>query len=82
MIDALPRLADHLCAECRDHFAEVRRELDLLGIRYRIEHRLVRGLDYYTRTTFEVTSGALGAQNACSAAAATTGWSRTSAGPT
>jgi histidyl-tRNA synthetase len=63
IIDGLPKIADHLCAECRDHFAEVRRELDLLGIRYRLDHRLVRGLDYYTRTTFEVTSGALGAQN-------------------
>ena len=63
VIEGLPRIADHLCAECRDHFAEVRRELDLLGIRYRLDHRLVRGLDYYTRTTFEVTNGALGAQN-------------------
>jgi len=63
IIDALPKISDHLCAECRDHFAEVRRELDLLGIRYRLDHRLVRGLDYYTRTTFEVTSGELGAQN-------------------
>jgi histidyl-tRNA synthetase len=63
VIEALPRIADHLCAECRDHFAEVRRELDLLGVAYRISHRLVRGLDYYTRTTFEVVSGELGAQN-------------------
>ena len=63
IIDALPRISDHLCPECRDHFAEVRRELDLLGIRYRLDHRLVRGLDYYTRTTFEVTSGELGSQN-------------------
>jgi histidyl-tRNA synthetase len=63
IIDALPRISDHLCADCRDHFAEVRRELDLLGIRYRLDHRLVRGLDYYTRTTFEVTSGQLGSQN-------------------
>ena len=63
IIAALPRIGDHLCAECRDHFAEVRRELDLLGIRYRLDHRLVRGFDYYTRTTFEVTSGELGAQN-------------------
>jgi len=63
IIDALPKIGDHLCAECHDHFAEVRRELDLLGIRYRLDHRLVRGLDYYTRTTFEVTSGELGAQN-------------------
>ena len=63
IIDALPKIGDHLCDDCRDHFAEVRRELDLLGIRYRLDHRLVRGLDYYTRTTFEVTSRALGAQN-------------------
>ena len=63
LIDALPRISDHLCAECRDHFAEVRRELELLGIPYRLSHRLVRGLDYYTRTTFEVTSRELGAQN-------------------
>jgi histidyl-tRNA synthetase len=63
IIDALPRISDHLCAECRDHFAEVRRELELLGIRYRLSHRLVRGLDYYTRTTFEVVSGELGSQN-------------------
>jgi histidyl-tRNA synthetase len=63
LIASLPRIGDHLCAECRDHFAEVRRQLDLLGIRYRLDHRLVRGLDYYVKTTFEVTSGALGAQN-------------------
>ncbi len=63
LIASLPRIGDHLCAECRDHFGEVRRQLDLLGIRYRLDHRLVRGLDYYVKTTFEVTSGALGAQN-------------------
>jgi len=63
VIDALPKITDHLCPECRDHFAEVRRQLELLGIPYRLSHRLVRGLDYYVRTTFEVTSGELGAQN-------------------
>jgi histidyl-tRNA synthetase len=63
VIEGLPRISDHLCAECRDHFAEVRRELELLEIPYQLSHRLVRGLDYYTRTTFEVTSSALGAQN-------------------
>ncbi len=62
-IDALPRISDHLCALCRDHFAEVRRQLALVDVPYRLSHRLVRGLDYYTRTTFEVTSEALGAQN-------------------
>ena len=63
VIDALPKIADHLCAPCREHFAEVRRQLELLGIPYRLSHRLVRGLDYYMRTTFEVTSDALGAQS-------------------
>jgi histidyl-tRNA synthetase len=63
VIDTLPRITDHLCAGCRDHFAEVRRQLELLGIPYRLSHRLVRGLDYYVRTTFEVTSDALGAQS-------------------
>jgi histidyl-tRNA synthetase len=65
VIEDLPKITDHLCADCRDHFAEVRRQLDLLGVRYSLSHRLVRGLDYYRRTTFEVTSdaGGLGAQN-------------------
>jgi histidyl-tRNA synthetase len=63
IIDSLPKIVDHLCEECRDHFGEVRRQLDLLGISYRLNHRLVRGLDYYVRTTFEVLSGELGAQN-------------------
>ncbi len=63
VIEGLPRIVDHLCGECHDHFAEVRRQLELLGIPYRLDHRLVRGLDYYVRTTFEVTSAALGAQS-------------------
>jgi histidyl-tRNA synthetase len=63
VIFGLPKISDHLCQDCRDHFAEVKRELDLLGIPYRLDHRLVRGLDYYVRTTFEVLSRDLGAQN-------------------
>ena len=63
VIEGLPKISDHLCDECRAHFAEVRRELELLKIPYRLSHRLVRGLDYYVRTTFEVLSGELGAQN-------------------
>jgi histidyl-tRNA synthetase len=63
IIEGLPKISDHLCPDCRDHFAEVRRELDLLGIPYQLSHRLVRGLDYYVRTTFEVLSRDLGAQN-------------------
>jgi histidyl-tRNA synthetase len=62
-IEALPKITDHLCAPCSGHFAEVRRQLGLLGIPYRLDPRLVRGLDYYVRTTFEVTSGRLGAQS-------------------
>jgi histidyl-tRNA synthetase len=62
-IDTLPRITDHLCSECGEHFAEVRRQLELLGIPYHLSPRLVRGLDYYVRTTFEVTSDLLGAQS-------------------
>jgi histidyl-tRNA synthetase len=59
-----PVLLDFLCDPCTTHFAEVRRRLDSYGINYRVEPRLVRGLDYYERTVFEVISGKLGAQNA------------------
>jgi len=62
-IDALPKITDHLCAPCGEHFAEVRRQLELACIPYRLSHRLVRGLDYYVRTTFEVTSDQLGSQS-------------------
>ena len=48
-----PRSIDHLCDACAAHFAAVRALLDAEGVRYEIDHRLVRGLDYYTRTTFE-----------------------------
>ncbi len=62
MADA-PRLLDRLDDEDRDHFAEVRAMLDGVGIGYEIDTTLVRGLDYYTRTVFEFTSDALGAQS-------------------
>jgi len=62
--DELPSISDHLCEACSAHFAEVRSLLDALGRRYEVDRRLVRGLDYYTRTTFEILHGALGAQNA------------------
>jgi histidyl-tRNA synthetase len=66
IIDRLPHAADYLCESCATHFAGVHGHLDAWGIPWRISHRLVRGLDYYTRTTFEVLGalGALGAQNA------------------
>ena len=59
-----PTIAGFLCADCRDHFAAVRRLLDDLKIAHSLNERLVRGLDYYTRTTFEFLNPALGAQNA------------------
>jgi histidyl-tRNA synthetase len=58
-----PRLLDHLSTEDAEHFAEVRRLLDVAGVPYEIDTTLVRGLDYYTRTLFEFTSDALGAQS-------------------
>ncbi len=67
IIEKLPHIIDQLCAECRAHFDHVTRELGERGVSYQITPRLVRGLDYYTRTTFEMTSppvGGLGAQNA------------------
>ncbi|HSL10440.1 MAG TPA: histidine--tRNA ligase [Actinomycetota bacterium] len=54
-----PTITDHLCDACRDHFAAVRHGLDVAGIAYDLDPRLVRGLDYYTRTAFEWISGAL-----------------------
>ena len=57
-------MVDHLCEPCREHFARVQAGLGLLGIGFEIEPRLVRGLDYYTRTTFEFQAPALeSAQN-------------------
>jgi histidyl-tRNA synthetase len=64
IIDKLPKIIDHLDPECRQHFECVTSELQARGISYQVTPRLVRGLDYYTRTTFEITSGSLGAQNA------------------
>jgi len=63
IIDSLPSILDHLCDECRVHFETVKEQLTARGIPFEIRSRLVRGLDYYTRTTFEIVHGALGAQN-------------------
>jgi histidyl-tRNA synthetase len=64
IIDKLPKIIDHLDPDCRQHFHSVTSELQARRLSYQVTPRLVRGLDYYTRTTFEITSGALGAQNA------------------
>ena len=62
---AAPRITDHLCAACAAHFAAVRAHLDAMGVAYRLEPGLVRGLDYYTRTAFEFyRHGAEGQQQA------------------
>ncbi len=58
-----PLMLDHLCASCRDHLVAVRRHLDALGVSYVINPRMVRGLDYYTKTTFEFVHDGLGAQS-------------------
>jgi histidyl-tRNA synthetase len=62
LVDA-PLMLDHLCDSCREHFDQVRVVLDALGVRYVLNPRMVRGLDYYTRTTFEFVHPGLGAQS-------------------
>jgi histidyl-tRNA synthetase len=64
IIEKLPRMSEYLDDDSRAHFAEVQKILTAVGVPFEIDHRLVRGLDYYTRTAFEFTHGALGAQNA------------------
>jgi len=64
IIAKLPKIADHLCDECKTHYAQLKRQLDLRGVKYVENWRLVRGLDYYMRTTFEITARGLGSQNA------------------
>jgi histidyl-tRNA synthetase len=63
LIDQLPSILDSLCPECLEHFGGVRLYLTDRGIKFEVKPRLVRGLDYYMRTTFEVVHGNLGAQN-------------------
>jgi len=71
LLEGAPTIGDALCADCREHFEAVRRYLDACGVAYTLVPRLVRGLDYYTRTTFEFVaaphSAALGAQDTVSA---------------
>ena len=62
-----PSMLDYLCADCSDHFEKTKSYLDLVGTAYSINQRMVRGLDYYTRTTFEMVTGLLGSQSAVAA---------------
>lgn len=64
IIEKLPRIGDSLGEDSKTHFSAVLAALDAVGVPYKLNQRLVRGLDYYTRTTFEFTHGGLGAQNA------------------
>jgi histidyl-tRNA synthetase len=64
IIAKLPRISDYLDEDCRKHFADVQSILTACGVPFTLNDRLVRGLDYYTRTAFEFTHGNLGAQNA------------------
>ena len=59
-----PHIVNHLCDECAEHFAQLRDDLDMLDRPYTLNHRLVRGLDYYTKTVFEVWAQGIGAQAA------------------
>jgi len=62
-----PSIIEHLCSPCSDHFAEVKQTLSLLDVPYSVNPAMVRGLDYYTRTTFELITTELGAQGAIGA---------------
>jgi len=63
VLDEAPRISDHLCQECREHFDAVLALIRAAGLEPTLDYRLVRGLDYYTRTTFEFNSDRLGAQS-------------------
>ena len=63
IIAGAPRLPEYLCDACREHFDAVKRNLDALDVRYVLDDRLVRGLDYYTRTTFEMQPAEEGSQS-------------------
>ena len=64
IIEKLPRISQYLDEPCRKHFEQVQEILKAVGVSFTLNDRLVRGLDYYTRTAFEFTHGSLGAQNA------------------
>jgi histidyl-tRNA synthetase len=63
-LEEAPKIADYICDEDKEHFKDVRSFLDLAGVKYVLDPHLVRGFDYYTRTTFEVLLETLGSQNA------------------
>ena len=66
-VEDAPSILDNLCSDCETHFAAVRQQLDALGVSYQLNRFMVRGLDYYIRTTFEFLTADLGAQAAVAA---------------
>lgn len=80
-IQKLPMIKDHLCKDCANHFSAFKGYLEEAGIGYEIVPRLVRGLDYYVRTAFEIVSGELGAQNALAGGGRYDGLSEVLGGP-
>ncbi len=81
VMDEAPVISDHLCDACAKHFDEVRSLLTDLGIEFTLDPRLVRGLDYYTRTAFEYVAGGLGSQNAVGGGGRYDGLSESLGGP-
>ncbi|MEE9542883.1 MAG: histidine--tRNA ligase, partial [Thermodesulfobacteriota bacterium] len=65
--EIVPSLSEHICGECANHFSETKKRLSVLSIAFKVNPRMVRGLDYYTKTTIEITSSELGAQNSIAA---------------
>ena len=63
LLEAAPHIVDYLCADCAGHFARLRTYLDELGRPYQVNYRIVRGLDYYTKTVFEIKAAGLGSQD-------------------
>jgi histidyl-tRNA synthetase len=63
LLEQAPRITDHLCDECADHFANLKSYLDAIDRTYEVDYRIVRGLDYYTKTVFEIKADGLGSQD-------------------
>jgi histidyl-tRNA synthetase len=81
VLEQAPRLLERLCDGCKAHFDQVKAGLDALGVAYRVDPRLVRGLDYYVRTAYEFTSDALGSQSAVAGGGRYDGLVETLGGP-
>ncbi len=81
VMEDAPKITEHLCDPCREHFAAVSGNLDALGLKYEMAPSLVRGLDYYTRTAFEFTSAGLGSQDAVGGGGRYDGLSEALGGP-